>query len=589
MPAAAGRARWPLRPERPSRHMPVTGFVIERGARPRGRDDGRHDPRRDIVLSPTGIWGPLVGRLAGVTIPLVPVRTSTRKPSRSPSSAGATRRRSRTRSCATRTVDLYFRQRGDAYGIGNYAPRTAARSEPARDTAHSAVSCPFTPDDFARALEDDAQRCCRPSAADARDDAQRPVLVHAGRRSRCSASPRRARPVAGRGGLGHARRRRRASAWPSDRARRRRRRPARVRPAAASTTHALDRAVRRSRAAPSSTARSTTSLHPRPAAGAACACCAARRSTAAGGAGRAVLRERRLGAAAVVQRQRGRCDRRRAAAARTRGRPRTGRRSRPPSTAPAAGGGDVRPLTVHQGRGQRPRRAGLPVAAGRERRRPPDRHGRLHRDVRAAGRDHVRPDDHAARGRPFPGGHRRRGRPARHRLDARPPPRRVCACSRTDVRAVLRRPVGPARAATGRRASPTTTSARGFPYMAADAAPRRRPGARAARLVRRRARLGDLRADRVRARAVGRALGGRARARRGRRAAARRTIRCASRRATGCGAPTSTTEHDPYEAGLGCAVKLDKGPFSGRDALAEARTRRHGRLRCLVLDDPAVV
>ena len=49
-------------------------------------------------------------------------------------------------------------------------------------------------------------------------------------------------------------------------------------------------------------------------------------------------------------------------------------------------------------------------------------------------------------------------------------------------------------------------------------------------------------------------------------------------------------EHDPYEAGLGWAVKLDKGPFLGRDALAEIRERGVARrLRCLVLDDPTVV
>jgi glycine cleavage system aminomethyltransferase T len=29
-----------------------------------------------------------------------------------------------------------------------------------------------------------------------------------------------------------------------------------------------------------------------------------------------------------------------------------------------------------------------------------------------------------------------------------------------------------------------------------------------------------------------------------------------------------TTEHDPYEAGLGSAVRMDKGYFVGRDALA---------------------
>jgi glycine cleavage system aminomethyltransferase T/glycine/D-amino acid oxidase-like deaminating enzyme len=47
-------------------------------------------------------------------------------------------------------------------------------------------------------------------------------------------------------------------------------------------------------------------------------------------------------------------------------------------------------------------------------------------------------------------------------------------------------------------------------------------------------------------------------------------------------------EHTPYEAGLGPFVKLDKGPFIGREPLTAAREngpRRH--LVCLVLDDPS--
>jgi dimethylglycine oxidase len=51
-----------------------------------------------------------------------------------------------------------------------------------------------------------------------------------------------------------------------------------------------------------------------------------------------------------------------------------------------------------------------------------------------------------------------------------------------------------------------------------------------------------------------------------------------------------TTEHDPYEAGLGFAVKPDKGDFVGHEALLkrkEAGPRR--KLVCLVLDDPTVV
>src|SRR4029077_19782360 len=45
-------------------------------------------------------------------------------------------------------------------------------------------------------------------------------------------------------------------------------------------------------------------------------------------------------------------------------------------------------------------------------------------------------------------------------------------------------------------------------------------------------------------------------------------------------------EVNPYEAGLGFTVKLDKGEFIGRDALVKAReTQPASRLACLVLDD----
>jgi 4-methylaminobutanoate oxidase (formaldehyde-forming) len=49
-----------------------------------------------------------------------------------------------------------------------------------------------------------------------------------------------------------------------------------------------------------------------------------------------------------------------------------------------------------------------------------------------------------------------------------------------------------------------------------------------------------------------------------------------------------TPEDTPYEAGLGFAVKLDKGDFLGREALA-ARSEPERRLRCLVLGDSRAV
>jgi glycine cleavage system aminomethyltransferase T len=48
-----------------------------------------------------------------------------------------------------------------------------------------------------------------------------------------------------------------------------------------------------------------------------------------------------------------------------------------------------------------------------------------------------------------------------------------------------------------------------------------------------------------------------------------------------------TTEHDPFEAGLGFAVKMDKD-FQGRDAL-RAKGEPAERLACMTLDDPDAV
>ena len=49
-------------------------------------------------------------------------------------------------------------------------------------------------------------------------------------------------------------------------------------------------------------------------------------------------------------------------------------------------------------------------------------------------------------------------------------------------------------------------------------------------------------------------------------------------------------EYDPFEAGLGWTVKLDKGNFLGRDALLARRQRGlERRLSCMTLDDPEAV
>jgi glycine cleavage system aminomethyltransferase T len=50
------------------------------------------------------------------------------------------------------------------------------------------------------------------------------------------------------------------------------------------------------------------------------------------------------------------------------------------------------------------------------------------------------------------------------------------------------------------------------------------------------------------------------------------------------------TEHDPFEAGLGFAVRMDEGTFQGRDALERILERGPTqRLSCMTLDDPVAV
>ncbi len=50
-----------------------------------------------------------------------------------------------------------------------------------------------------------------------------------------------------------------------------------------------------------------------------------------------------------------------------------------------------------------------------------------------------------------------------------------------------------------------------------------------------------------------------------------------------------TYEHDPFEAGVGFAVKLDKDDFVGKAALERRKADPRRRLTCLTIDDPRAV
>ncbi|MFI9454958.1 FAD-dependent oxidoreductase [Amycolatopsis sp. NPDC052450] len=104
--------------------------------------------RADIVLSCAGMWGPLLGELVDLTIPLVPMAHQYARTSPLPSLAGVTEE-------ATRPIlrhqdaDLYFREHVDRIGIGAYGHRPMplpAGEIGAGEGMPSELA--FTPEDF---------------------------------------------------------------------------------------------------------------------------------------------------------------------------------------------------------------------------------------------------------------------------------------------------------------------------------------------------------------------------------------------------------------------------------------------------------
>ena len=182
---------------------------------------------------------------------------------------------------------------------------------------------------------------------------------------------------------------------------------------------------------------------------------------------------------------------------------------------------------------------------------------------------------HAARGGPLPARHRdgvRRPRPCVDR-EAHAA-RRIGVRQRRDVGVRVLRPLGAARA---RRAPAAHETSLDFPYMQAREIEVGDVPCLAVRVTYvGELGLGALLPDRVRAASVGHAV----RRRRDVPAATARSTRCASRRATAPGRATCTPETTPYEAGLGFAVKLDKGEFIGRDARAARAARRGSSVSC---------
>lgn len=134
--------------------------AIERsGGRVTGVRCGDERFAADVVVSCAGMWGPLVGDLAGVDIPLVPMAHQYAKTSH----LGALESVHALESMTGRAdpvlpmlrhqdADLYVREHGDRLGIGAYGHRAMPMDPRSLDTVDPGMAMPserrFTPEDF---------------------------------------------------------------------------------------------------------------------------------------------------------------------------------------------------------------------------------------------------------------------------------------------------------------------------------------------------------------------------------------------------------------------------------------------------------
>jgi dimethylglycine oxidase len=129
----------------------VTGFDIREG-RVYGVQTDRGAVECERVLLCAGIWGPSVGALAGVPIPLVAVQHQLVWTDPIPELAGVDGDTwARQPVVRHQDMSLYFRQRDDHFGVGNY--RHEPIVTPQHDIRRPGLAMqpslmPFTPDDF---------------------------------------------------------------------------------------------------------------------------------------------------------------------------------------------------------------------------------------------------------------------------------------------------------------------------------------------------------------------------------------------------------------------------------------------------------
>jgi glycine cleavage system aminomethyltransferase T/glycine/D-amino acid oxidase-like deaminating enzyme len=127
----------------------VAGFDIRDG-RVHGVHTSKGTVECEQVLLCAGIWGPTVGAMAGVPIPLVPVQHQLVWTDAVPELAGETREVAHP-VLRHQDMAMYFRHREDHYAVGNYKHEPIATQQTELRAPGGAMQpslMPFTPEDF---------------------------------------------------------------------------------------------------------------------------------------------------------------------------------------------------------------------------------------------------------------------------------------------------------------------------------------------------------------------------------------------------------------------------------------------------------
>jgi glycine cleavage system aminomethyltransferase T/glycine/D-amino acid oxidase-like deaminating enzyme len=128
----------------------------------------------DIVLSCAGMWGPVLGELVGLTVPLVPMAHQYARTTPLPALAGRNTDLDEAGLPILRhqSADLYFREHGDRLGVGAYGhqpmPLPAGEVGDPRAMTGMPSERPFTPADFEASWADAV--ALLPALADAKVD-----------------------------------------------------------------------------------------------------------------------------------------------------------------------------------------------------------------------------------------------------------------------------------------------------------------------------------------------------------------------------------------------------------------------------------